>query len=880
MSDSQSDWQRLEVIVAQFEESLHSSASPQIEDFLFQEGIDRSALLTELVHAELEQRLKADQSVRVEEYAERFPELTQDHDSYQELIIAEFILRLRADSQLDISEYETRFPQLKKSLIPRLQQAAKQDQPNRVNQPESWTKSQLANQTTILPEGPQAARRQYGRYIVKEILGEGAFGQVLRAYDPRTEREVALKIPRHNLQPGSEEEKRFLREAKSIAALKHPNICPLYDFLETDDRVLLVMPYFEGGSLAERMKRENLTLFQSIKLVRQLALAMASAHDAGIVHRDLKPANILIDRQADQPVITDFGLSLFHQSDETKLTQQGQLLGTPAYMSPEQAGGETDQIGPASDIYALGMILYELCTGKLPFTGSVSQVIGQILTKKPMPPSSLNSGIRPELEQIILKAIAKKPKDRFGSMQEFATALKQLNTDEATSALPNPSIFSKYRTTTGIAILFLTAGILWFSQLKSSDNQVTAVSQNIPIEPNSKKPSLLDEVDLLKEVQLPADIVVGGWSKTQEGLRVSPEGFSRLSIPVQTEVDYQLELEFTRKLGTGEINLIFPVGNKSSMLSLGRDQWYGLALPYGKELGNHVPGHLPNFQRHKLSLKVATNKSMAFITADLNGDSILSWQGSLESLSLRSDWQVQQHSFGLGAHQADVAFHSFSLNVGDKNNISRNRWEIRRTDRYQQPTDLLKEIDPSQHAFRGNWKTIQVPEKEQKNESKQEVFIEGGNDFASLILPVIPTGSYQLQVHLTRIQGDGEINLMLPVAEAYCMISLGKDGNQFGIQHVNGRYWDIRKTGLFTNGKEFTVQVDVQLEPDDQVTIHFRIDENEVFHWKGKRSELSIREMWRIYPKALGLGVDRDAVRFHKVLFQSKSGEVFQIEYQ
>ncbi|QDT45186.1 Serine/threonine-protein kinase PrkC [Gimesia alba] len=879
MSDSHSDWQQLEAIVAQFEDSLHSNVSSPIEDFLLQDGIDRSVLLTELVHAELEQRLKADQSVRVEEYVERFPELIQDHDSYQELIVAEYILRLRADSHLDISEYESRFPQLRESLIPRLQQAAKQDLPNRGNLSEPWTESQLANQTTILPEGHQLARRRYGRYVVKEILGEGAFGQVLRAHDPKTERDVALKIPRHNLQPGSEEEKRFLREAKSIAALNHPNICPLYDLLETDDCVLLVMPYIDGGSLAERKKQENPTLDQSIKLVRQLALAMASAHDAGIVHRDLKPANILLDREGDQPVITDFGLSLFHQSDETKLTQQGQLLGTPAYMSPEQAGGETEIIGPASDIYSLGMILYELCTGELPFTGSVNQVIGQILSKKPMSPSSLNSSIRPELEQIILKAIAKKPEDRFSSMQEFAIALKQLNTDDTAKVLPHLSISSNYKTAIGVAVLILVA-IWWFSQLKPSDNQVTAIPQNPSTQPEASSPSLWANVDLLKEVQLPVDTVVGDWSKTQEGLRVLPGGFSRLSIPVQTEDDYQLELEFTRKLGTGEINLIFPVGKKSGMLSVGRDQWCGLALPYGQELGNHLPGHLPNFQRHQLLLKVATNNSRAFISADLNGSTVLSWQGSLESLSLRSDWQVQQHSFGLGAQQAEVVFHSLSLNVEDKGIISQNRWKFHRTDHYLEPKNLLEEIDSSQHAFRGNWKTAQVPEKEHENKFRQELFIEGGSDFSSLILPVVPTGSYQLQVQLTRIQGNGEINLMLPVGEAYCMISLGKDGNQFGIQHVNGRYWDMRKTGLFANRKEFTIEVDVQLELDNQVAIHFQIDENEVFHWEGKQSELSIREMWRIYPKALGLGVDQDAVRFQKILFQSKSGETYLIEYQ
>ncbi len=843
---SQQDWQQQEGVIAQFEAAFQQGASPQIEQFLPQEGIDRFTLLVELVHTDLEQRLNAGESVCLEDYLKRFPELKEDDDSLQELIAAESDLRIQKTPKVDVAETIIRS--------------------------EDSTQSQIANRSTLPPADSleqDQHQKEYGRYVVKKLLGAGAFGQVFLAHDPKTKRDVALKVPKWQLQPGSEEDERFLREARAVAALQHQHICPLFDLLETDDRIVLVMPYIAGGSLAEKINQRKYSLNKSVRLVRILASAMTYAHDAGVVHRDLKPANILIDEKHSKPVITDFGLALRNDINETTLTQKGQLLGTPAYMSPEQAGAEIDKIGFASDIYSLGIILYELCTGQLPFTGSITQVIGQILTKEPAAPSSISPDISPQLEQIILKAIAKKSEDRFRSMKEFAAALKSLQTVGNRIEAAEPTIgerdansFSKWWIVAGIAVVFLAAGSWAFFKPNISD---TELKDRV-----SQKPAVpFEQIDLLKEIQLPNHVVVGDWSINTNGVTVSPGEFSRLSIPVQTAANYQLELELTRKLGIGEVNLIFPVGSRSCMLSLGQNDWCGLELPYGNRQGQQIPGHLSNNQRHKLLLKVTTENSQADIKAELNGSVILNWQGTLESLSLRSDWQVQPHSFGLGADQGQAIFHKMILFVEKNHQVSRNHWMKHKTEKYQQPKDLLEEINPSQHAFRGSWKLAV---------DKQELSIDSGNDFATLILPVVPTGSYQLQIEMTRTQGNGEINLILPVGDVYCMISFGLDNDQFGIQHVNGRYWDMRKPGLFINNKKQVIQVDVILEQEDRASIRFQIDKQEIFHWKGNCKDLTLREMWQIYPKALGLGVDQDAIQFHNILFQSKTGEVYRLK--
>jgi len=283
-------------------------------------------------------------------------------------------------------------------------------------------------------------KRQFGRYQIEKILGEGGMGAVYLAYDTELERRVALKVPKIEDSDSSEELlERFYREARAAATLRHRGICPVYDVGSHNGISYIAMAYIAGMPLSSLITRGKIKSMRNIGVViRKLALALESAHQNGVIHRDLKPANIMVDED-NEPVIMDFGLARQLNRDEaSRITMAGTIMGSPAYMSPEQVSGDINSVGPQSDIYNLGVILYELLTGQVPFQGPVLVIIGQIIGTEPSPPSALKQGIDRELEAICLKMMAKKTEDRFQSMQDVVNALSAYlkNPQKATTASP------------------------------------------------------------------------------------------------------------------------------------------------------------------------------------------------------------------------------------------------------------------------------------------------------------------------------------------------------------------------------------------------------------------------------------------------------------
>ena len=260
------------------------------------------------------------------------------------------------------------------------------------------------------------------RYAIEREIGRGGMATVYLARDVRHERQVALKVldPELGAVLGAE---RFLAEIKVTANLQHPNLLPLFDSGEADGLLFYVMPYVEGESLRARLDREKqLPVDEAVRYGVAIANALDYAHQHGVIHRDLKPENILL--QAGQPVIADFGIALaVSKAGGARITQTGLSLGTPQYMSPEQATGDR-AIDGRTDIYSLAAMVYEMLTGEPPHIGNTSQaIIAKLMTEEPRPITTLRRNVPPHVNAAIRHALEKLPADRFATAHEFAAAL-------------------------------------------------------------------------------------------------------------------------------------------------------------------------------------------------------------------------------------------------------------------------------------------------------------------------------------------------------------------------------------------------------------------------------------------------------------------------
>lgn len=401
----------MELVFEFFEAAWDEGHSPVLEDWLDEDddAEHRLKLLQQLLGIELRWRRKRGQCPHPDEYIPRFPDAAERIEAafaeFQRSVAAADAEAAVGGKLQSLADQQTSF------YVVRAASDATEEKDKDAPRPVA----------TSPPSTPgETEKCYYGRYRVDEFLGGGGFGKVYKAWDEQLQRPVAVKLMLPRSIP-AENEEAFLAEARTVAQLDHPCIVPVYDSGQANNgEYFVVSKLIDGSDLASQIKSNPPSWSEAVAIVASIAEALHYAHTQGLVHRDVKPANILIDRQG-RAYLADFGIAL---RDE-ELGEGPQYIGTFGYMSPEQVSGQGHHVDGRSDVFSLGVVLYELLTGKRPFRSSDPvDLMEQISSMEAKPPRQINDAIPPELEAICLKALAKNVNDRYLTAKDFADELR------------------------------------------------------------------------------------------------------------------------------------------------------------------------------------------------------------------------------------------------------------------------------------------------------------------------------------------------------------------------------------------------------------------------------------------------------------------------
>lgn len=380
----------------------------------------------QLVLADQKIRLQRGEPCSVEHYSRLLPWLAEEPTVWQEVIANEFELRLgELPSDRLLQQFATRYPSLGNTLLEilraRMERWHQPSSPAPAPPQQTRTFSRLINShdlTGSFISNQTVGDLRAGRYRFERKLGQGAYGAVYLAQDTELKRQVAVKVPSLEALEKLVNIDSYLVEAQTVAALDHPHIVTVYDVGRTlDGSIYVVSKFIDGCSLADWIKTHPVDLPRIAKLLEPIASALHHAHERRLIHRDIKPANILIEEATGAPYVTDFGLAI-HEED---YLQDGRIAGTPAYMSPEQVRGEGHRLDGRSDLFSLGVIMYLMLTGRLPFPGQThAEIAYEITSVEPLAPRSLRKEIPAELERICLKLLRKRASERYANGRELA----------------------------------------------------------------------------------------------------------------------------------------------------------------------------------------------------------------------------------------------------------------------------------------------------------------------------------------------------------------------------------------------------------------------------------------------------------------------------
>src|SRR5271166_5934665 len=382
-------WTWIDAAAVRFEQEWKAGTRPRIENFLAE--VDEShwsLLLEELLRVERELRRRAGEQPSREEYSLRFCE----HAAVIDAVFS-------SEPERSAAAGSVSGPTASHSPSPH----------------ELPTAGGLGQSDSADPIAVEPTRiRYFGDYEIVREIARGGMGVVFLARQISLNRTVALKMILAGQLADETDVRRFYTEAEAAANLDHPGIVPIYEVGQHEGQHYFSMGFVEGQSLAQRLADGPLPPREAAELIRRVSEAIEYAHQHGVIHRDLKPANVLLDQNGN-PRVTDFGLAKRVQG-ESGLTGSGQIMGTPSYMPPEQAGGERGGVGPAADVYALGATLYALVTGRPPFQAATAMdTVIQVVSDEPVPPRRLNASIPSDLETICLKCLQKEPALRYAS---------------------------------------------------------------------------------------------------------------------------------------------------------------------------------------------------------------------------------------------------------------------------------------------------------------------------------------------------------------------------------------------------------------------------------------------------------------------------------
>jgi predicted Ser/Thr protein kinase len=728
--------------------------------------------------------------------------------------------------------------------------------------------------------------RRLGHFEILERIGAGGMGDVYKGYDEMLRRVVAVKVLPPELARRTELVERFRFEAAAAAHLHHPNLLSVYYAGEDAGHYFFAMPYVDGRSLDAWLENAAPPArHEALDVVQQCLSGLDAMRAQGIVHRDIKPANILVERGTGRAVLIDFGIARWIDG-ETGLTAPGTRMGTADFMAPEQARGE--RADHRADVYSMGVLLYRLLAGRLPFSGdTAAAVLYQHAHQPPPALANLVPDVPPPLARIVERMLEKDPEHRYQTAGEVLRDLREFHQGPpafvAAVAAPHERRRIAFensvsRRTTRWILSTLALGLAVCLAVWALWPPSPATVTTVPDDPPSsalaadRVPPEPPWVDVIPAVDPARDAVSGDWRREDAGVTTGPEPYSRLLLPVQLAGSYDLITEFTRLDGDGMVGLVFPVGPRTCTLQFGASSVHGLERIDGllvDDPSNRIalrPGRLTNGHRYTLSLAVRTDGASATIEAALDGQPVISWSGRLSALDVLDVWSLPLPDRpAIAAHGAIVTFHTAAFQAAPGT--------VAIASESAPPAvhpgdgdwiDLIADADVERDTL-GGWWLARDGELSVAPSAREKQFVR-------LMFARPIERNYDLSADFTRTSGNGSVTITIPVGTRQGTLHFGADGGSVGgLERVNGqnivsdRNPAVRRPNRLIDGRRYQTLVRVRTEGDN-ATIEVWLDGNRFVRWAGRQAALGLDPNWMLPERQrVAVGCSQANVTFHTV---------------